>query len=246
MKHKVVKIAPCALALSVFLSSCVSVKSECQEINRHVHKYVKTVDGQIKIEKYLDDEHLNVWGYNWTDNIIELTSVDERYFKTLESKDLFLGTVNWDFLYYQMLTHPDYLEFYYEYDTVETYTTTDGEGHTQTHTRIVHHSGWTQDPNYWHNTGKVRLNHYRYYAYRVVNKDGVFSLEKSKEVDDIREVLEDYPYVSEGTLTEVCEYFHFWPSQLPSLSPSDFDTFDHPDLTNKDINLGEARTRTSK
>lgn len=237
MKHKVIKTIPCALALSMMLSGCASEKSECELINRHVHKYVKNINGQISIEKYIENEHMNVSGYNWTDNVIEVTSMDADYFETLESKSLFLGSVNWDFLYNQMLTHPDYLEYYYYYETVETYTTTDAEGHTHVHTRTVVHSGWTKDPSYWHNTGKVRLNHFRYFGYRVIYKDGKFVLEKSPEVDDVRKILGEYPYVSENTLNEVSETFRFRRSELSFLSPSDFDTFDHPDLTNKDINL---------
>ncbi len=243
MKHKVVKIVPCALALSVMLGSCSSEKSECELINRHVHKYIKNVNGQIKIEKYMEDERMSVGGYNWTDNTIEVTSVDADYFKTLEKKGLFLGATNWDFLYNQMLTHPDYLEFYYYYETTEIYTSVDDDGNVTIETETVIHDGWTRDPNYWPNTGKVRLNHYMYYGYRVVNKNGKFTLEKSKEVDDIREVIDDYPLVGEDSLTKVCEYFREKPALLPSLTPDDFDTFNHPDLTNKDISLGISRTR---
>lgn len=243
-KYKVIKIMPCAMALSVILSGC-GKKSDCEIPARHVHKYVKEVTEDIKIEKYLGSEKLSVGEYNWTDNIIEVTSDDLAFYKKLASKKLFAGADNWEYLYHQMITHPDYLEFYYRYNTVQTYTTTDGKGHVRVHTRVVTHSGWTTDPNRAHNTGKVRLNHYKYFGYQAVEKDGKITLEKSKEVDDVREILQDYPYVSEDSFIVVSEEHDFDKNELNSLSPYDFDTFDHPDLTNKDINLGVARTRTS-
>lgn len=245
-KSKVIKIMPCAIALSLALTGCSGEKSECSILARHVHRYTKTFKNGISVEKYLDNEHLETGGYNWSEDAIEVTSIDLTFYKILASKDLFNGEDNWDFLYNQMLTHPDYLEYYYYYETLETYTTTDSEGNIEVHTEVVVHDGWTQDPDYWPNTGKVRLNHFRYFGYRVVNKNGKFTLEKSQEVDDYREVIEDYPYVSEKSLKEVSETFKFSKSALRSLTIDDFDTFNHPDLTNKDINLGVARKRNSK
>ena len=42
---------------------------------------------------------------------IEITKDDEKLYKTI--KGLFTGVDNWDYLYNEMSTHHDYLEFYY-------------------------------------------------------------------------------------------------------------------------------------
>ena len=91
------------LALTIFLTGC-GKKSECEIPTRHVHKYTKQVTDNITIEKYLDDEHLSVWGYNWNEDYIEITKNDEALYKTLRSRSLFDGVTNWNYLYYDL--HP--------------------------------------------------------------------------------------------------------------------------------------------
>ena len=243
MKNLVLrKLTPLALATALVLSGC-SKKSECEIPSRHIHRYTKQITGNIEIERYIDSESLTVSGYNWNQDYIEMTKEDEALYKLLNSKGLMEADENWDYLYYKMANNHDYLKFYYEYDTVETYTETDSEGNVEVHTRTVHHDGWHTNPNDSDNTGKTRLYHHRYYAYRVVYKNGKFVLEKSPEVDDIREVLADYPYVSESCVTEVYEQFKFNRRELKYLNPEDFDTFNHPDLSNTSMNINPVKQK---
>ena len=83
------KIVPYALVATMAFSAC-GKKSECEIPTRHVHKYTKQVTDDITIEKYLDNEHLNSFGYHWNKDYIEITGVD-----------------NWDYLYNEMSSHHD-------------------------------------------------------------------------------------------------------------------------------------------
>jgi len=237
------KMIPYALIISMFLSGC-SEKSECEIPSRHIHKYIKQIDDDISIERYIDDEHLNLYGYQWNNEYIEINKTDEEIYKVLRRNDLFDGVTNWEYLYHKMATYHDYLEFYYHYTTTETYTTTDSNGKTQVKTRTVTHNGWTTNPNRAHNTGRTRLYHHRYYGCRIIYKDGKFRVEKSQAVDDIREIINDYPYFSEDCISMVYEEYRFDRYELDRLSPNDFDVFTGPDLENKNIITTKVKTKS--
>mgnify|MGYP007069843889 CR=1 FL=1 len=236
-KFKLQKIVPYMLISSMLLTCC-GKKSDCTLPTRHVHLYTKEITSDITISKYSDSEYEKNSGYSWQDEYLEITKIDEELYQLLDRNGLFNGLDNWNYLYYEMSNNHDYLKFYYEYDTIETYTTTDEKGHTETHTRTVHHDGWHTNPNDSDNTGKTRLYHHKYYAYRVIYENGEFKLDRSPYVDDIREVLSEYPYVPENGSHEVYEQFKFNRSELKYLTPEQFTTFNHPDLSNTTPNLG--------
>lgn len=229
-----------ALLLSILLTGC-GEKSECNIPTQHVHRYVKEITDDIDIERYIESEYLNMSGYNRCDDYIEITKTDEDFYNLLERNSLFTGEDNWDYLYYKMSHLHDYLKFYYEYDTIETRTTTDSEGNVKTETYTVHHDGWTENPNNPDNTGRTRLFHHKYFGYRIVRKNGRFTLEKSPLVDDIREIIDEYPYIGESCATEVYEEFRFSRWELDELRPEDFDTFDQPNLESHELLPGENK-----
>ena len=228
---------------SILLSGCAE-KSGCDLPTRHVHKYVKNLSNGLTITKYLDSEDTSIHGYDWTNEYILINKVDEKFFDI--TKGMFLGADNWDYLYNVMASKEDYLKFFYEYDSTETYTETDSDGKTHIKTKTVHHEGWHTNPYDSDNTGKVRLYHHRFNGYRVVYKNNYFTLEKSDAVDDIREIITEYPYFYEKCTTEVYFQFKVDKHQLPYLSPSDFDVFKHPDLENKSMSLEEENKKVLK
>lgn len=228
------KVLPYVVALSILLSGC-GEKSECEIPTRHVHKYIKEITPKIKIERYMDDEHLNVFGYKWNNEYIEINKVDEKVYDLLRNYGLFEGKNSWEYLYNEMATHHDYLEFYYEYTTTEIIETTDAEGNIIIEEEKTHHEGWHQNPYFSENTGRTRLYHHRYYGYKIVYEDGRFRAIKSPAVDDVRDVINEYPYFSEDCVTLVHEEFRFRKSELKYLSPEDFDVYKGPDLANKNL-----------
>ena len=224
------------LAGSMFLPGC-GKKSDCEIPSRHVHKYVKEVTEDISIEQYRDSEKLTYGSYNWTENYIEINKYDEKMYKLLNDDNLFVGADNWNYLYNVMANNHDYLEFYYEYDTIETHVTFDSDGDMHLEIETVHHDGWTKNPRDVNNTGRVRLNHHQYVGYRIINKNGSFELEMSPYVDDMRDIIDEYPYFNEDCTRKVYQIFRFKKSELPDLSPEDFDVYGHPDLSQKTLVL---------
>ena len=224
-------LIPFVLAASLALTGC-SEKVDCDISNRHFHRYHKDIAGDIGIDTYLDGEYSSLDGYERTEDYIELTKQDENVYRLLEK--LMVGEDNFDYLYYLMASKKDYFKFHYEFDTVESYTVEDDEGNKITKWRTVHHEGWHTNPYDSDNTGLVRLYHHRYYGYRIVlNSNGKFVLERSPAVDDIREVLDEYPYVPENCIKMVYEQYRFPVSELQYLDVNDFDVFQGPNLDQK-------------
>lgn len=229
------KILAALLSGSMFLTGC-GKETNCEQPTRHVHKYTKEVSEDIVLERYIESEKLHISGYDWNENYITINTPDAEIFKTLDKKDLFDGRYNdgqnpnYCYLYNKMANDEDYLEFYYEYDTLEPHISFDSEGDMEITMETVHHSGWHTDPYDSDNTGYTKLVHHRYYGWRVINKNGKSVLERSEAVDDFRTLLDEYPYFNQDFTVEVNEYFHLNKRDLPGLSPYDFDVFDHPVL----------------
>ena len=223
-----------ALSLSLSLSGC-NEKSDCEIPSRHVHKYTKQVTEDLSIESYFDNEHLSFNGYDWNKEYVEINEKDEKIYKLLNKNKLFKGTDNWTYLYNIMATHQDYLMFYYEYETVGIEWVFNSKGGGYARNVIETEDGWTDNPNYIHNTGSTLLYHPRYYGYRIIYKDGKYDLERSKAVDDIREIIEEYPYFSENCIEEITAEFEFAPEELPFISIDSINPFTGPDLSNKNL-----------
>ena len=220
-----------AIAIPFTMSGC-SKRSDCEVPSRHLHLYIN----EKGISKYVDCENEYYYDYKWYPDYIEITKDDEAFYNAYQG--LFNGEENWNYLYKQMKSHKDFLEYYYEYTTIETYTTTDDKGNTHTHTRTVHHSGWHDDQKSSNNTGKVRLGHHKYYGYNIVYKNGKYQRVKSSLVDDIRDIIEDYPYYNEEPVEVVYKEYKFKKKDLKDLKVSDFEgEFGHPRLDTKDIKI---------
>ncbi len=228
IKEVTKKVLP-LLVIPFILTGC-GRKSDCDIKEGHVHKYylntsIGTIYSYINSEKikYNDD-------FIWTQDYFEITKDDEAFYRT--KGNLFDGKKNWGYLYNGMSECHDYLEFYYHYTTEESYTDDDGDTHYET----KHHSGWTDNPYHRGVTGEVALNHYRFYSYKIEYKNGKYVKTESPLVDDIRDVLDEYPYVHKYFAKTVYKSFMFNTSQLPYLKASDFNYFTGPDLSNKEPN----------
>lgn len=69
---------------------------------------------------------------------------------------------------------------------------------------------------------------------------------QSPIVDDIRFVINDYPYFAENNTTIVHKYYNYYPSELPKLNPENFNDFCSPDLTNKELKRGKSKKFLNK
>ena len=241
---KLKRTAAFVLALSIPLAtSGCSKKSGCELPSRHFHLYIK--DSNLgTISKYIDSENTDYWGYEWTPDYIEVTKEDEKAFDAMYG--LYDGKDNWDYVFnYMKHKSKDWFEFYYKYYTEETETYEDSDGKTRTKTKRVKHSGWSTDPTHRGNTGETRLYHNRFYGYRIVFKNGKYIKERSNDVDDVRDIIDDYPYFDEEFSNSCYHTFNFSSSRLTSLNVEDFyDYFNHPRLDTKDIYIENEKVKT--
>jgi hypothetical protein len=226
---KIYKQILALIAIPFILSGC-SKKSDCELPSRHVHKYL---DVKKNIETYIDSEKMNISDFNWKSDYIEITDDDAMFYRT--KKDLFEGKNNWNYLYKVMASKHDYLKFYYEYTTDEYISMTDEDGNECGYWSSTTHSGWTDNPNDSDNTGTYRLYHYRFFGYRIIYKNGEYVKERSPLVDDIRDIIDDYPYFDVDCSSTVYREYKTDRRQLKNLRIQDFDVFHGPDLENKEL-----------
>lgn len=231
-KRKIFRSVLSLASIPMILTGCTTDKCNVDRI--HVHKYLGKVDRGYKgkdpyhivVNYFVGDESRRVdsqkveeeWDsnghystnitYDWTTETFDITLDDEEFYKTkgylFNAKD---GD-NWYYLHSIMSTKRDYLEYKTEY------------------------GAWTMDPNHSTNTGEVRIRHMKYFGYRIVYKDGKYIREKSPLADDIREILDEYPYFSPNCYESVYKYFTFSKEQLPYLNMNEFDDFKQPDFDN--------------
>ncbi len=233
---KVKKIMPRVVALLFipFILAGCSKKSDCDVKGGHVHLYTKKA-GNATIKTYIENEELHTYyeDYYWHDTFIEATKEDLEFYKV--KGYLFEGADNWDYLYNVMKSQRDYLEFYYYYTEDYYVSSTDEDGNENGYWTTDTYEGWSTDPNHRGVTGKFRVVHSRFFGYRIVNINGKYARERSRNVDDIRDIINDYPYFSEGCVTKVNKEYQVDQSKLTSIRIQDYDEFTGPDLSNTSI-----------
>ena len=178
-----------SLLMVPFLMITGCGKSDCDMKEYHLHKYEK--DGFVR---YIDDEHLENDGYNWTDEVVYVRESDRDLYKFEKKKDLFKIDDNIDTLISTTSVMDDYIEYEYSYrvphhvrvgKVTTTYYTTSYD--------------WTTDTEQSSLTGKIRLCRYTYTGYKVVlNDKGKYELVEGITSDDINDVINDsgeYPYM---------------------------------------------------
>ena len=220
-----------ALILVPFMLSSCAKRSDCTITSKHVHKY--TINGKYgPITTYINSEDMEYGKskFDWNKDYIMITPEDEKFYKV--KGDLFTAEDNWETIYNFMVTRKDYLEFYYYYTTEEDYW--DGDGNYRPET--VSHSGWSTNPNCRGATGDVHLNHFRFFAYKIVYENGKYVKYKSPDVDDIRQVVDNYPYISADCTSIYYRAYKYNVSDLPKLKVSDFDgVFTGPDTSTNEM-----------
>lgn len=218
----------------------VPKKEQCEITNTyHVHLFSKDI-GNTTINKWLQREKNT--SYTKKDDFLPTTAFDLEAFDKLDDHHLFDGIDNLDYIHYQIKHNRDYLEFYYYYEETYYVEGEDGKKVKKTDT----YSGWSTNPYQRGVTGKTRVYHTRYNAYKLVYREGKLELEKSKDVDDVREILTEYPYVGENTNHEVYDTFYFSEFELPFLDIEEFDPFYTPTVENNPLEIEKAPQFTKK
>ncbi len=204
-----------ALLSCPFILSGCSNQSECTETSDHAHRYVNPKTG---IELHIgNSEYLTYNGYIWQEDFYTLNEDDVAFYE--QKKDLFYGPDNWDYLYNVMASKKDRIEYRYRYD--------DGFDYAYR---------WIEsNQENKHYTGDVCVYHYRFCGHRIILKDGKWIDERSPFVDDIRDIIDEYPYFQLDPYMVVHKDYIVKPEDIPKTWLADVSDFKGPDLENKEL-----------
>ena len=215
------------LTIPFILSGCDN--SDCKIESSHVHKYVGSnkrgtvinyiYSEQPNISQWYEDGSSKYFDYKKQDEYFELTKEDEQFYKE-KGSILFKGEDNWDYLFTLMGAKKDHLEYYYKYD--------DGLGGWS-------HSWKKEKPSKNYFAEKIRVYHYRFCGHKLTYQDGKWIDERSPFVDDIREIIDEYPYFQLDCYMQVYKDYKVDKKNLDNIKLEDYDEFTGPDLDNPEL-----------
>lgn len=170
-------------------------KADCNISDSHAHLYTNE-QGYIR---YIDKEYLSYEGYERNEEYITIEGEEDLY-RFMDKKNLMRISDNLDVILNTQEQNVDYTEYRYRYTYMQPIPHTRKVGKTTTtyftYIPVTRYS-WTSNPNHSRLTGETRLCHYVYVAYKIEkNEKGKYVLIPSEQVDDIREVMDEYPYIS--------------------------------------------------
>ena len=193
LKNNLKRFKMFLLCFSLGLGSSGCAKSDCSVGDDHVHLYTK---GGYK--RYIESEYLTCDGFSWNEEYKYLNRKDIELQKFLDKKNLFCIDLNEEVIKSVLEQREDYFEYEYKYDSWESKTTYNPvTEENETKMVQVEKKAWTTDANHFRLTGRVRLCHPVYQAYRVEkNEKGKYICIKSSLVDDVLAISSEYPYIN--------------------------------------------------
>lgn len=165
------------------LSGCS--RAECDILNYHAHMYVNE-EGYVR---YIRSEREELEGYRRSYNSREIAGEDIKLYNFSYNNGLLRIDENIELILAQQEKNTSFTA--YEYSKSEL--TSFGKMISSTTNYY-----WTNDPNHDSLTGKEEQVHYIYQAYRIEqDENGSYFLVPAPIVEDITEVMEEYPYIKE-------------------------------------------------
>ncbi len=185
----------------IALGGCCK-KAECDIEESHAHMY----QNDAGVVRYIEDESLTYEGYDRLEYFIPIEGQEELY-DYLTKKDLMRIDDNIDYVVETQEAQQDFTEYRYRYTYLMPIPHTRKVGNTTstyfTYIPIIRYS-WTTNPNHSRLTGETRVCHYVYKAYKVgQNEKGKYIMIESPYVDDMRDVMDEYPYMKKSFHTIV-------------------------------------------
>jgi hypothetical protein len=217
------------LAAPIILTGC-GKQEDCDIKAKHVHKFIQDTE-KGRIVTLIDSHESNYHNFHWTNGYVEIKDDYDNFYKTKDT--LFRGDENWDYLYNLMSDNKDYIEYHYDYHKRRVVTTSSAQ--TLTYPVQQRHAGWTTDSTHEGLDGKVKLHHYQYNKYQIYYKDGKYRKKKSPLVDDIRDIINEYPYFSIDCFEIIEKEYEFDKDNVSKVTINDINEYQTPDLNNKEI-----------
>lgn len=166
------------------LSACSS-EIPCEIEGNHAHYYINN----DYMGRYVVSEQEYIWSLRRTEEYKTVTNEEKELLDYLNKKGLYSISDNNEILANMMIDHNDFVEYRYKY------------------IHLIPAGGrmiptvaysWTSDPDEVELTGEERICHYVYYAYKLTKDEkGALRLEKSKPVDDLTQLPQEYKYISQ-------------------------------------------------
>lgn len=227
MKVKRVYLKLLALLPIPFLLTGCTNEVDCNIPNDHVHKYIGS-NNRGTVETYLNSEYeqhevsyedgsLKFFKYVRKDDYLDITYDDKSLYEAKET--MFIGKENWDYLFNIMKAKRDFIKYEYEWN--------DGED--------WHYDWTTKKPSKYDYNGRLRVYHYQFCGHRLVYKNGKWVNERSPFVDDIRDIIDDYPYFELDCYRTVYKTYNIKYDKLKDLKLEDIDEYKQPDLSTNEL-----------
>lgn len=184
------------LVTSVFLFSGCAKNVECHIEEPHAHKYVS----EYQLDKYVisEKEHIGSWGR--LDDYILIDKKDEKLMDFINDNDLYIIQNNIDEMRQMASEKHDQTEYRYSYKQTILIPQIRKVGKVTTVTQmpyVVTNYSWTTDANHPNLTGEQREVHHMYRGYKIQkNEKGKYEIIASDLVENIEDLLPEYPYVS--------------------------------------------------
>jgi hypothetical protein len=189
-------------ALVLITATAITSTTACaKEVDRsiaeaHAHLYQNKA-GYIR---YIDEEYTKYKGYERKDDYILINGQEELY-EVMKEHNLMRIDDNLELIQKQQEENKDYFEYRYKY----TYMNGIPQFRTNGKTTSVYYVyypvtrySWTTDENHSRLTGEMRLCHYTYTGYKIVEENGKLVVKSSQPVDDITSIMDEYPFVKKS------------------------------------------------
>lgn len=181
---KKIIVASMLLVHMASLSACAS-EIPCEIEGDHAHYYVNSE----YMGRYIVSELENIWSLKRTEEHKMVTNEEKELLDYLNKTGLYSISDNQEIIANMMIDHNDFMEYRYKYIHLMP------AGGRMISTIAY---SWTSNPDGVELTGEERICHYVYYAYKVTkDENGDYRLEKSKPVDDLTQLPQEYKYVSQ-------------------------------------------------
>ena len=129
--------------------------------------------------------------------------------------ELFIGKDNLDYLDNLMANNKDKLEYYYRYtDRIMVTPFGSDKPLFPIAKEIIE---LTDNPNTKGLTGRVKYTHYQYYGYKIIDNNVI----KSPLVDDIKDIIDEYPYFCKDCFEIITKEYNFDKDKVSSIKIED-------------------------
>lgn len=185
-------------ATAITSTTACAKEVDCSITDAHAHLYQNKA-GYIR---YIDEEYTSYKGFERQDEYVLIEEGEKDIYKVMKKHGLMRIDDNLEVIKKQQEENKDYFEYRYKYTYMNSIPHFHSNGKTTTvfytYYPVTRYS-WTTNENHGRLTGEIRLCHYTYTGYKIVeNEKGKLVIVASDPVDDITTIMDEYPYIKKS------------------------------------------------